>query len=79
MSNKNLYIFLRQTLKREFSRMVSRPIYLVGTFGVMLFCFIFFVTLLENGMPDKMPVGIVDLDQSWVSRALVRNLDAKIH
>ena len=76
MSNKNLYTFLKQTLKREFSRMVSRPIYLVGTFGVMLFCFMFFGTLLENGMPDKMPIGIVDLDQSWVSRTLVRNLDA---
>lgn len=76
MSDKNLYIFLKQTLKREFSRMVSRPIYLVGTFGVMIFCFVFLVSLLENGMPDKMPIGIVDLDRSWVSRAFVRNLDA---
>lgn len=76
MLNKNLYILFKQTLKREFSRMVSRPIYLVGTFGVMIFCFIFFTSLLENGMPDKMPIGIVDQDQSWVSRAFVRNLNA---
>lgn len=70
------YKLFKQTLKREFSRMISRPIYLIGTFGVMIFCFVFFSTLLENGMPDKMPIGIVDLDHSWVSRAFVRNLDA---
>lgn len=57
-------------------RITSRPIYLVGTFGVMLFTFIFFTSLLDEGMPDKMPIGIVDLDNSWVSRAFIRNLDA---
>lgn len=57
-------------------RMVSRPIYLVGTFGVMIFCMIFFATLLKNGMPDRMPIATVDLDQSWVSRAFIRNLNA---
>ncbi len=27
-------------------------------------------------MPEKMPIATVDLDQSWVSRAVIRNLDA---
>ncbi|MGC3977515.1 MAG: ABC transporter permease [Paludibacteraceae bacterium] len=76
MFYKNLYQLFQQTLRRELLRMVSRPIYLVGTFGVMIFCFVFFTTLLKEGMPNKMPIATVDLDQSWVSRALIKNLDA---
>ncbi len=76
MSEKNRNNLLKQSMKREWMRITSRPIYLVGTFGVMLFTFIFFTSLLDEGMPDKMPIGIVDLDNSWVSRAFIRNLDA---
>lgn len=76
MKEKNRYKLLKQTMNREWTRIISRPIYLVGTFGVMLFTFVFFTSLLDEGMPDKMPIGIVDLDQSWVSRAFIRNLDA---
>jgi len=76
MSNKNLYQLFKQTVKREFSRIVSRPVYLMGTFGVMIFCFIFFSTLLHPGMPDKMPMAVVDLDRSWLTRSLIKNLNA---
>lgn len=56
--------------------MGSRPIYFLGTVGVMLFCYVFFLTLMKEGQPVRMPVGIVDLDNSSLSRQFVRNLDA---
>ncbi len=56
--------------------MGSRPIYFLATVGVMLFCYIFFLTLMKEGQPVAMPVGIVDFDDSSLSRQFVRNLDA---
>ena len=35
----------------------------------------FFTSLLDEGVPQEMPVGVVDLDNSTTSRALVRRLD----
>ncbi|MDR1055509.1 MAG: ABC transporter permease [Prevotellaceae bacterium] len=63
-------------VKREVERMVSRPIYLVMTLIIPLVTYIFFITLLNNGLPDKMPIAIVDMDNSSISRLLVRQLDA---
>jgi len=75
MSTNILSAFIK-TFKRELKRMGSRPIYLLGTVGVMLFCYVFFLTLMKEGQPVRMPVGIVDLDNSSLSRQFVRNLDA---
>ncbi|MDD3322802.1 MAG: ABC transporter permease [Paludibacter sp.] len=61
---------------RELKRMMSRPIYFITTILVMTFCFVFFLTFFDEGQPNKMPIGIVDLDQSSLSRQLVRNIDA---
>jgi ABC-2 type transport system permease protein len=41
-----------------------------------LFCYLFFTTLLDSGLPTDMPVGVVDQDMSTTSRRLTRNLDA---
>jgi ABC-2 type transport system permease protein len=75
MSTNILSAFIK-TFKRELKRMGSRPIYFLGTVGVMLFCYVFFLTLMKEGQPVRMPVGIVDLDNSSLSRQFVRNLDA---
>lgn len=75
MSTKLFSAFIK-TFKREIKRMGSRPIYFLGTVGVMLFCYVFFLTLMKEGQPVRMPVGIVDLDNSSLSRQFVRNLDA---
>ena len=75
MSTKLFSAFIK-TFKREIKRMGSRPIYFLGTVGVMLFCYVFFLTLMKEGQPVRMAVGIVDLDNSSLSRQFVRNLDA---
>lgn len=36
----------------------------------------FFTTMLDEGLPQDLPIGVVDLDNSSTSRSLVRNLDA---
>ena len=41
-----------------------------------LLALVFFTTLMDEGLPEDMPVGIVDLDNTSTSRGLVRRLDA---
>lgn len=67
---------LINTTKRELKRMVRRPIYLLSTVAVMTFCYVFFISLFNEGLPNKMPIGIVDLDNSSLSRQFARNLGA---
>jgi len=41
-----------------------------------LFCFIFFTTLMKEGLPESLPAGVVDEDNTAVSRSIIRNLDS---
>ena len=63
-------------MKRECRRLVSRPLYLFCMVGAPLFCYIFFATLMDSGLPKDLPVAAVDLDNTSVSRNILRNLDA---
>ncbi len=73
---KYIYRNTRAVILREWKRMLSRPIYLFSSAFVMIFCYIFFLTFFSDGMPRSMPIGVVDMDQSYVSRTFVRNIDA---
>lgn len=70
-----IFSAITNTLSREFRRMVSRPIYFIGTVLVMAFCFVFFLTFFDEGQPNKMPIAIVDKDNSALSRQFARNLN----
>ena len=37
---------------------------------------LFFTTMLDEGIPQDLPIGVVDQDNSAMSRGLIRNLDA---
>lgn len=63
-------------MKRECRRLVSRPLYLFCMVIAPLFCYIFFTTLMDSGLPTDLPVGAVDLDNTSTSRNIIRNLDA---
>lgn len=63
-------------IRRELRLMRQRPIYLLASVGVMTFCMIFFLTLLRDRIPQDLPVGVVDLDESSLSRNFIRQLDA---
>ena len=73
---KNLYQNSRAVIRREWKRILGRPIYLVSTVLVMVFCYVFFLSIFSDGMPRSLPIGVVDLDHSYVSRTFVRNMDA---
>lgn len=63
-------------VKRELKEMGSRPLYLFCIIIAPLFCYIFFTTLMGNGLPTDMPVGVVDLDNTGTTRNIIRNLDS---
>ena len=67
---------IKAVVGRELRIIRNRPLYLVGSVGVIAFCTVFFLTLMKDGLPHDIPVGVVDLDQSSVSRNFVRQLDA---
>lgn len=74
--NATKYKALWNVMKREGKRLVSRPLYLFCMVGAPLFCYVFFTTLMDSGLPQDMPVGVVDEDLTTTSRQLARNLDA---
>ena len=63
-------------IRREWKRMLGRPIYLFSSVFVMFFCYVFFLTFFEQGLPRAIPIGVVDMDESYVSRTFIRNIDA---
>ena len=63
-------------LVRERDIMSSRPIYLYGTILVLAFCAIFFVSLMYQGLPQRVPVGVVDKDNSYLSRNAIKQIEA---
>lgn len=63
-------------IKREVRRLASRPIYLLSMVIVPIACALFFVSLLDEGLPTKVPTAVVDKDNSALSRQMIRDLDA---
>ena len=51
------------------------PIYKWCMLVFPLLTLLFFTTMLDEGVPQALPVGVVDLDNTTTSRALVRRLD----
>lgn len=73
---KEILLHIWYATRRELSRIVSRPLYLTASVGMFLFCMFFFMTLMERGAAENMPVAVVDLDQSSMSRRLIHEMDA---
>lgn len=48
----------------------------LALFLLPVFVMVFFLTLLSEGLPQNMPVGVVDLDNTSTTRTLIRKLDA---
>ncbi len=62
--------------RRELRIVRNRPMYFMGSIGVIAFCAIFFLTFLDHGLPDDIPIGVVDEDYSTTSRNFCQQLDA---
>lgn len=67
---------IRGIVVRECRRIVSRPLYLCCMLVAPLVCCLFFTTLMFQGLPNDMPVGVVDCDNTSTTREILRNMDA---
>lgn len=61
---------------RECGILSKNPIYWFCMVVFPVLCMFFFTSLMHNGQPLDMPIGVVDLDNTTTSRKLIRNLDA---
>lgn len=56
--------------------MFARPLYLFASVGVMVLSTFFFLTLMRGGTAENMPVAVVDMDQTSISRRLIHEMQA---
>lgn len=61
---------------REVKRLVSRPLYIFAMIIAPVFSAVFFLTLMEEGLPIELPIAVVDQDNTETSRNLARQLGA---
>lgn len=61
-------------VRREVRYYSHRPVFLFCMLIAPLLCIIFFTTLMQAGLPKKMPVAIVDEDNTHISRIFMRIL-----
>ena len=64
------------TIVRELKLLVSRPIYVLCMVVAPLFCSLFMLSLMHEGLPHKIPVAIVDQDHSNSSQDFTQQLGA---
>lgn len=74
---------VHRVFRRECRRLINAPRYLILlTLGAVL-TFVIFATMTNKGQPQRLPVGVVDLDGSYLSRRICHELDAtsgvKVH
>ena len=73
---KYIFINIYRVLRRELHMMFARPLYMFASVGVMLLSTFFFLTLMRGGAAENMPVAVVDLDQTSISRRLIHEMQA---
>ncbi|MBQ8071664.1 MAG: ABC transporter permease [Bacteroidales bacterium] len=67
---------IKAVIRRELRIFRQRPIYLLGSIGAITFCTVFFLTFFRDGLPHDLPMGIVDNDDSSLSRNFIQQMDA---
>lgn len=65
-----------QVAMRECKILYVNRIYFFSMVVFPLLALVFFTSLMNEGLPEDMPVGVVDLDNTTTSRSLIRRLDA---
>ena len=66
--------FLIQAIRDGFHNLTSRRVYLTLLIAVPLLFTLFFINLMDEGVAVKVPSSVVDLDNSSLSRDVIRNL-----
>ena len=63
-------------MRREFGIIRRKPVYLLGSVVMMAVCCLFYLTFFKAGLPERLPIGVVDMDNSSLSRNFCSQLDA---
>lgn len=71
-----LKLHITESLRRGLVLLVRRPMYFMMMVVMPLLCTYMLLDMMKNGSPTRVPVAVVDLDNSPVSRRLVRSLGA---
>ena len=67
---------MTRVIHRELRRIWKKPRYvIILTLGIV-FSFVFFATLTNEGQPEKIPVAVVDMDGTYLSRRICHELAA---
>ena len=72
----SIWLNIIKVARRELRIIRNRPLYLLGSVGVITFCALFYLTLMKDGLPHDIPIGVVDQDESTTSRNFYQQLDA---
>ena len=76
LNHKEILSCFKAVISRELKRIGRRPIYLIVSVSTMLFCCVFFLTMMDVGAPIKQPIAIVDHDNSVISRRFIHEIGA---
>jgi len=76
MSIRSIFRRILTISRRELGIYSRRPLFLFCLLVAPLICVVFLVTLMGDGLPTKLPAGIVDEDNTKISRTITRTLDA---
>lgn len=71
-----MYKSIHRVLVRELYRIRKNPRYpIILTLGIV-FVFIFFATMTKEGQPRRLPIAVVDMDGSYLSRRICHEINA---
>lgn len=62
--------------RRELKLFSKRPMMLTLLFVAPIGLLVFFTSLMSDGLPKDLPIGLVDEDNTQVTRTIIRTLDA---
>lgn len=67
---------IARVVRRELNRIAHHPRYLIILTLGCIFTFVFFATLTREELPQNLPVAVVDMDGSYLSRRLCHEINA---
>mgnify|MGYP004634910813 CR=1 FL=1 len=65
---------LKSIIKRELRIFAHRPIFLFTMIVAPILCIVFFTGLMKDGLPTKLPAGLVDEDDTHITHIVTRIL-----
>ena len=77
MSSSSTATGFRALLRRSLRELTSRRMYLWAMVLVPLTVALFFLSLMQEGLPERVPTAVVDMDHTGLSTKVTRSLSAQ--